>query len=751
MYKKLFYLIPFILMLSIVDNASADLIAQWRLDEGAGNITKDYVGGYDGTLIGDTSWVAGQLDGALLFDGAGDYVDCGNDPIFNPQGSFSATIWAYITDWSTGWGHSMFSKGGDHDRGGWVVRRYETEVIVFTGAGFTATGQDEDHNLSGNTAPPLDEWVHIACVYDFEGGIAYIYINGVADAIIPASGTIEENDASVYIGTRSNIDGTGPDDWDASYFNGMLDDARFYDHALSEADVALIMQGKGAQPLTMALNPIPNNGGIEVPRDVVLSWKAGDNAATHDVYFGTDFDDVNEASRENDPNAVLVSQNQDATTYDPNGLLDYNTTYYWRVDEFNDVHPNSPWRGNVWSFTVRNYIIVDDFEDYNDYEPDRIFDMWIDGWSISENGSQVGNSTPPFAEQEIVHSGDQSMPFFYTNTDGVAYSEAVRTFDTPQNWAIDDVEKLTLFFRGYPTAFEEDPPGTYTMTASGTDVWDESDEFRFAYKMLSGNGSISARVVSVENTHAFAKAGVMIRETLEPFSVHGFMFITPDGRRCFQNRTTTAWESYSAHSEPNAVSLPGWVKLERQGIFVTAYYSEDGVNWTQQPDDENTESDASTNPRIIVMRSDIYVGFAHTSHYAGTSGISVFSDVTTTGTVTGDDWEVKAIGVEMPANGTQPLYVAVEGGGTAKVVEHPDNPNAVLATDWQQWDIPLSVLSDAGVDLTAVEKMTVGVGSQTEPQDGEGRLYFDDIRLYRPTPSEPNEPSDPNAPSEIGV
>ncbi len=428
--------------------------------------------------------------------------------------------------------------------------------------------------------------------------------------------------------------------------------------------------------------------------------------------------------------------------------LELGQTYYWKVTEVNDAESPASWDSDVWSFSTIEYSVVDDFEDYNDTEPGRIFDTWTDGWGISENGSQVGNSTVPFAEQNIVHSGSQSMPFFYTNTDGVAYSEAVRTYDTPQNWAVDDVEKLTLFFRGYPTAFEEDPPDTYTMTASGTDVWDESDEFRFAYKMLSGNGSITARVIDVEETHAFAKAGVMIRETLEPFSVHGFMFVTPDGRRCFQNRTTTAWESYSAHSDSNAVSLPCWVRLVRQGIFITAYYSQDGSNWIQQPADENTDSDASTNPRIIVMRDDIYVGMAHTSHYAGTSGVSMFSDVATTGTVTGDDWEVKAIGVEMPANGTQPLYVAVEGGGTAKVVEHPDNPNAVLATDWQQWDISLSVLSDAGVDLTAVEKMTIGVGSQTEPQDGEGRLYFDDIRLYRPTPSEPNEPSDPNAPSE---
>jgi hypothetical protein len=500
-------------------------------------------------------------------------------------------------------------------------------------------------------------------------------------------------------------------------------------------------------PSDWAANPKPVNGQTDVPLDTVLRWLRGGHSAEHDVYFGTDFNDVNEATRENDPNGVLVSQSQLETTYDPtedpNDLLDLNTTYHWRVDEFNDVEPNSPWKGDVWSFTTRNYIIVDDFEDYNDYEPDRIFDTWVDGWGVAENGAQVGYDASPYAEQTIVHGGSQSMPFSYTSTSGVAYSEAVRTFETPQDWTKDGADKLTLFFRGYPKALVEDPISTYTMSASGADVWDESDEFRYAYKMLSGNGSITARVVSVENTNEWAKAGVMIRETLDAFSPHGFMFITPGGRRAFQNRATTGWESYSAHSEPNGISVPGWVRLVRQGIFITAYYSEDGVNWIQQPTDENTGADASTNPRIIVMRQDIYVGMAVCSHNANAICTAVFSDVTTTGTVTGDNWEVADIGVEMGDNDPAPLYIAVEDGGVEKVVEHPDNPDAVLATDWRQWDIPLSVLSGANVDLTAVQKMIIGVGSQVAGQDSVGRLYFDNIRLYLPTPPEPNEPNAP--------
>ena len=141
MYKKLIYLTCLVFIVSMAGNASAELIAQWKLDDGSGTIAKDSAGGYDGTLMGNTSWVAeGKLGGALQFDGDGDYVDCGNDPIFNPEGSFSVTLWAYISDWGDPWGRSMIGKGGDADRGGWSVRRFEDDTIDFCGAGLVGDG-----------------------------------------------------------------------------------------------------------------------------------------------------------------------------------------------------------------------------------------------------------------------------------------------------------------------------------------------------------------------------------------------------------------------------------------------------------------------------------------------------------------------------------------------------------------------------------------------------------------------------------
>jgi hypothetical protein len=103
-----------------------------------------------------------------------------------------------------------------------------------------------------------------------------------------------------------------------------------------------------------ATKPVPADTTTDILRDVVLGWEAGSYAASHDVYFGTSFDDVNMASRSN-PLDVLVSQGQAATTYDPEGLLEYGQTYYWRVDEVNAAPDNTIFSGDVWSLTVEPF------------------------------------------------------------------------------------------------------------------------------------------------------------------------------------------------------------------------------------------------------------------------------------------------------------------------------------------------------------------------------------------------------------
>jgi hypothetical protein len=210
-------------------------------------------------------------------------------------------------------------------------------------------------------------------------------------------------------------------------------------------------------PPPEAIEINPTNAQTEVQWDVVLSWKPGFYADKHDVYFGTDVNDVNQAST-TDPRGVLVNQNQDELTYDPPGVLELGLSYYWRIDEVNDLNPDSPWKGNVWSFTVANYIIVDDFEDYNDYQPNTIFETWLDGYGDPNNGSTAGYPEPDFLagehylETTVVHGGDQSMPLCYDNSNAT-YSEVTANADDlsiGQDWTIGAPEVLALWLHGEP-------------------------------------------------------------------------------------------------------------------------------------------------------------------------------------------------------------------------------------------------------------------------------------------------------------
>jgi hypothetical protein len=130
------------------------------------------------------------------------------------------------------------------------------------------------------------------------------------------------------------------------------------------------------------------------------------------------------------------------------------------------------------------------------------------------------------------------------------------------------------------------------------------------------------------------------------------------------------------------------------------------------------------------MAADAYIGLALTSHNEGVRCTATFSDVTITGTVTGQ-WQSQDIGIT--SNAAEQLYVVVEDSvGKSKVVEHPD-PNAAQLDTWQEWNIDLAEVGAAGVNLQNVKRMYIGVGNRVTPTlGGSGMLYIDDIRLYRP-------------------
>ena len=527
----------------------------------------------------------------------------------------------------------------------------------------------------------------------------------------------------------------------ASYNPGPLQLAKTYYWRVDEFDAAGTHKGDVWSFTTEGAvsNPNPANGAVDVSPTQILTWDAGAVAASHEVYFGTDADAVKNATNISPEYKGPKALGEES--YDP-GKLMLNTAYYWRIDEVNGINPDSPWAGNVWSFTTGDFYVIDDFEDYDTGE-NQIWYSWHDGlgygvmgtdpyFAGNGTGSAVGDeTTASFTEETIVNGGLQSMPVMYDNNmQGYAkYSEVELTLSSIRDWTEEGVTELSLWFRGNPASvgsFTETPIGTYTMTASGADIWNDADEFHYAFKTLNGVGSIVAQVLSVDNTDPWAKAGVMFRDTLEPGSKFAAVYITPGNGCRFQSRMdadiNATSDSSVATSEQTAITAPYWIKLERDfaGNF-RGYYSSNGTTWQLM----------SWGAQNISMGSNIYVGLAVTSHNAAATCEAKFSNVTITGTA-GAQWMNQDIGIA--SNAAEPLYVAVSNStGTPAVVVH-DDPAASTIDTWTQWVIPLQTFADQGVNLTNVDRIAIGLGTKgnmTVP-GGPGKMYIDDIRLNQP-------------------
>jgi hypothetical protein len=492
--------------------------------------------------------------------------------------------------------------------------------------------------------------------------------------------------------------------------------------------------------------PNPADEAEGVKPSVILSWNAGAVAESHEVYFGTDADAVENATKSSPEYKGPKALGEES--YDP-GNLALTTTYYWRIDEVNSINSDSPWAGNVWSFTTGDFFVIDDFEDYDAGE-NQIWYAWHDGlgygtpgsadyYAGNGTGAAVGDeTTDSYTEETVIHGGGQSMPLVFDNNkqDYAYYSEVEQTLTDQRDWTEEGVAELSLWFRGNPASvgsFVEGPTGTYTMTASGTDIWNDADEFHYAFKTLTGAGSIQAQVLSVDNTDTWAKAGVMFRETLEPGSKFAAVYITPtnaDGTATngcrFQVRTDTDGAATSdtsvATDEQTAITAPYWVKLERDfaGNF-RAYYSSDGTTWQLM----------SWGAQNISMDSDVYVGLAVTSHNTDATCEGRFSNVTITGTV-GPQWANQDIGIL--SNDPEPMYLAVSNSTGEPVVVVHDDPAATQIETWTEWVISLQDLADQGLNLNDVDSIAIGVGTRgnTTAPGGSGKMFIDDIRLYGP-------------------
>jgi hypothetical protein len=212
-------------------------------------------------------------------------------------------------------------------------------------------------------------------------------------------------------------------------------------------------------PSPWAFSPRPYDGAADVTQSPVLLWTTGAYTGRHDVYFGESEQAVADANTETD-GIYRGRQDLMLVAYDP-AALEPNRTYYWRVDEVNEAESWESIPGSVWSFTTADFIVVDDFELYDDNiaAGRAVFQSWRDGFGFGSRfsgpyyegngtGAAVGYYKAPFTEHTIVHGGRQSMPLDYNNVDTPWYSQADRTWLEPQDWTVNGADTLRLHFRG---------------------------------------------------------------------------------------------------------------------------------------------------------------------------------------------------------------------------------------------------------------------------------------------------------------
>ncbi len=436
-----------------VSITNPNLLGWWKLDEGYGATTVDWSGyGNHGTItntdggLGEKGsvWDTDPERGIVLSfngnDSSGAYVSAGGIPEMTLTNDFTWAFWArqhqdQSTDVAVG-GNNLI-----------LGNRYSftgadpLEFVKFTPAKFEFYNDDPDYLMTIDYDDiPSSVWIHHAGVK--KGTILTYYRNGVESGTSTITKTIIAN--PFYMAGEP----AGGGRW-----QGWLSDVQLYDMALTLDEIKQVMRG---DPL-LAWDPSPANGSNPyITEAATLSWSAGDNASQHDVYFGIDKDAV--ANADALDTTGIYRGRQNAAVYNPD--VEWGGgPYYWRIDEYNTDETIS--KGKIWSFTVTDFIGIDDFEDYDAGE-NQIWYAWKDGLGYGApgtdpyypgngTGSAVGDETSPsYTEETIVHSGGQSMPFTYDNNKqgSAKYSEVEHTLTDQRDWTEQGVAELSLWFYG---------------------------------------------------------------------------------------------------------------------------------------------------------------------------------------------------------------------------------------------------------------------------------------------------------------
>jgi hypothetical protein len=746
-------------------NHDPSLVAFWKMDETAGTIAADSSGhGNDGTLTNGPTWVAGYLKGALQLDGTDDYVECGNDASLNMTSQITLAAWIKPNAAGNGQHQHYVTKGDmcyalKHNQSNYM------EFNIYDGTWYTARGPAVTSAFNGT-------WHHVAGTYD--GTTLRIYVDGELQPTYGAEshvGVIANTATSVSIGRDNDSGGR-------RYYNGLIDDVRIYDRALSDAEILAVMKGAENGPAT---SPSPKDKTTDVPREVVMSWEPGPFAATHDVYMGTSFDDVNTASTDS---PLLVSSGQDANSYDPPVRLDFDTTYYWRVDEVNAPPSTAVFKGEVWSFTteplaykvatiaatassgsatspavntVNGSGLVDDAHGTDpktmwlgtalpawiQYDFDRVYkvyEMWV--WNHNTSfesilGLGVKNAAIEYSSDGTNWTSLGDFEFAQaTGDDDYAHNTTVPFGGVPaksvriaisSSWKSTKQTGLSeVRFYYIPVAAREPNPATGSTGINPTSV---------VFSWRAGREAVSHDVYVGADANAVAAsttpAGTSSTASYKPsgLELDGTYYWRVDEVNTAETYTTWAspvW-NFTTGSFVVVDGMESYNDTTNKIFDIWADGYGTTTNGSQVGYDQSADSTFGNTTTVHGGKQSMPFSY-------GKNGIST-SEATLTFD-TAQDWSAAGIKTLVlyfygdPANSAAQLYVKIN---SAKVMYSGDAIN-IQRHRWNQWNIDLASISGG---VKAVKTLTIGVSGS-----GTGTLLIDDIRLYKNAPAVPT-PVDP--------
>jgi len=585
-------------------------------------------------------------------------------------------------------------------------------------------------------------WYHITLVFDGQGNAGEkmkLYVNGVLETSGDhPDNTVNEGDASLWIGELDAARGFA---WD-----GIIDEVRLYNNALSEVEILSAMSGK---PWPYAFGPDPSEGALHSDTWLTLSWKPGELAVSHDVYLGDNASDVNEAARDSE-----VFRGNQASTFlvagfpgypYPDGLVP-GTTYYWRIDEVNDTEPNSPWKGPIWSFSIPPKTA---------YYPEP-----ADGAESIDLNAQLKWTAGFSSKLHYIVFGEDfdevSNAVMGTPNGTTTYNPGPLNLAKTYYWRVDEFDGIETHkgevwsFTTLGAASGPNPAnGAMDVKPSVVLSWD-AGAVAASHEVYFGTDADTVKnATTASPEYKGSKAlgeesydpGKLMLNTAYYWRIDEINGVNPDSPWAGNvwSFTTGAFFVIDDFEDYDAGDNQIWYTWHDglgYGTPGTAdYFAGNGTG--AAVGDETT---ASYTEEIIVHAGDKSMPVAYDNNKQGYSN---YSEVDLTLTAQRDWTEEGMAELSLwfygdSANAAELLYVAVSNsGGTPAMVVH-DDPAAANIVTWTEWIIPLQAFSDQGINLSNIDRIAIGLGTQGNmaTPGGSGKMFFDDIRLYRQQPQQ---------------